>query len=199
MGYINNEEKTVESIQGEKWVKTGDLGKLNEANHLHIVGRLKEIIVTAGGENVAPYPIENNIIKKLKDFVSWAVVVGDNRKFLVLLIAIRNAHSPTEVPSDEIEYESKIALAKIGIFAERISELFQAENFNKLKVIVEEAIDFANSHSISNASKIRKWCLLDRDFSIPTDEITPTLKLKRPKVEKHFAKKIEQLYNHPSL
>lgn len=199
MGYINREDKTQEAIVGEKWVKTGDLGKLNENNHLHIVGRIKEIIVTAGGENVAPYPIEEKIMSRLKDFISWAVVIGDGRKFLSLVLTVRNSHSPSEVPTDDIEEESKLALMKRGIFVERISELFVGENFEKVSKIIQEAIDYANSLSVSRASKIRKFCLLNRDFSIPTDEITPTLKLKRPKVEKHFAKKINQLYLTPSL
>ena len=199
MGYINREDKTRESIVGEKWVKTGDLGKLNELNHLHIVGRIKEIIITAGGENVAPYPIEERIMSRLKDFISWAVVIGDDRKFLSLLLTVRNAHSPSEVPTDEIEEDSKLALMKRGIFVDRISELFTKDNYDKVSKIIQEAVDYANSLSVSRASKIRKFCLLNRDFSIPTDEITPTLKLKRPKVEKHFGKKISQLYLTPSL
>lgn len=90
MGYLNQEEKTKSVFNEHGYFHSGDLGKVNEEGYIFITGRKKEIIVTAGGENVAPYPIENNIKKKLRGFASWVVVVGDNRKFLTALIAVRN-------------------------------------------------------------------------------------------------------------
>ncbi len=199
MGYLNQKSKTKAVIDKNRFFHTGDLGKLNETNNLFIIGRLKEIIVTAGGENIAPYPIENKIHEKIKDFASWVVVVGDDRKYLSVLIVIRNAHDFTNVPSDEIEVEAKQALRKRGLDVNTISDLTLKPNFQKFSEIIQNAIDFANKHSVSRASKIRKWILLPRDFSIPTNEITPTMKLKRPKVELNFRKEINTLYGSPSL
>lgn len=107
MGYLNREDKTKEVLDESGFFHTGDLGKINETGNLFIIGRMKEIIVTAGGENVAPYPIENFIMKKLKKYISWSIVVGDGRKFLSLLITIKNVNTANEVPSKKIDPEVK--------------------------------------------------------------------------------------------
>lgn len=78
---------------------------VDEEGYVFITGRKKELIITAGGENVAPYPIENNIKKKLP-FASWVVVIGDNKKYLTALISIKNITPPIQVPSDEIEEDA---------------------------------------------------------------------------------------------
>jgi len=98
MGYLNQPAKTKEVFTHDNFFRTGDVGRLNENNNLFIIGRIKEIIVTAGGENIAPYPIESRIMKVIGDFASWAVIVGDDRKFLSLLITIRNVNDATMVP-----------------------------------------------------------------------------------------------------
>ena len=173
------------------------MGMINETGNLFIIGRIKEILVTAGGENVAPYPIENRVMKEISDFASWAVAIGDGRQFISMLICIKNAHDPSQVPSEYIEADARKALKKRGIFVEKISELFQKKNFKILSEIVRNAINKCNQASISRAAKIKDWRLLDRDFSIATDELTPTFKLKRPKVEKHFKKVIDEIYMKP--
>ena len=106
MGYLGREAQTINAIDKNRFFHSGDLGKFNETGNMFIIGRKKEIIVTAGGENVAPYPIENNIISKINKFASWVVVIGDDRKFLTALIAIKNSHDATQVPCDEIEDEA---------------------------------------------------------------------------------------------
>lgn len=199
MGYLNNPEKTLSVLDKDFFFKTGDTGFLNKTKNLFIIGRIKELIITAGGENIAPAPIENLILQKIGQFCSFAVLVGNNRKFLSLLIVIKNANSPLEVPIDEIDENARFFLRKKNIFCDFISELKIGENFQKLKAVVEEAVFFANEKSVSNASKIRKWAVLNRDFSLPTGELTPTMKLKRSKVELHFKKDIDELYLVPSL
>jgi len=74
--------------------------------------------------------------------------------------------------------------------------LFEKDNYKKFVELVEKAIDYANTHTISNAAKIKKWILLKRDFSVPTNELTPTMKLKRNKVEENFREEIEKVYEH---
>lgn len=199
MGYLNKEEDTLKMIDSKKRVHTGDVGKIDEADRLFIKGRIKELIITAGGENIAPYPIEALIMEKIKGFASWAVVIGDNRKYLSLLVTIRNANDLMQKPGDEIEAEAIKELAKVGINATTMKALFEKENLEKLGKLIQEAIDYANAHSVSNAAKIRKWVLLPRDFSIATEELTPTLKLKRKKVEQHFKKEIDEAYIKPHL
>ena len=199
MGYLNNPKKTQSVLDSDFYFKTGDQGILNKTNNLFIIGRIKELIITAGGENIAPVPIENLILQKIGQFCSFAVVIGNNRKYLTLLITIKNANSPMEVPIDEIEPNAKFFLQQKNIDCDFISELLLTTNFVKLQRLVEEAIYYANSHSVSNASKIKKWVLLERDFSLPTGELTPTMKLKRNKVGLHFKKEIDSMYLEPSL
>ena len=89
MGYLNNKEKTLESVDDEGWFHTGDLLKQDEDGFLTVVGRMKEIVITAGGENVAPVNIEQQIQKQLEDVVSNVMVVGDQRKFLSCIITLK--------------------------------------------------------------------------------------------------------------
>ena len=95
MGYLNRPEKTKSAIDENGYFHSGDLGKINQNGNLFIIGRMKEIIVTAGGENIAPYPIEDKIMRKLKFFASWAVIIGNDRKFLTLLVVVRNKNDPS--------------------------------------------------------------------------------------------------------
>lgn len=199
MGYLNKEEDTKNMIDNKRRVHSGDIGKFDEKNRLYIKGRIKELIVTAGGENVAPYPIESKIMEKLKGFASWVVVIGDNRKYLSLLVVIKNANDLMQKPGDELEADAIKALENLGINATTMKQLFEKENFAKLSKVIQNAINYANSYSVSNAAKIKRWIILPRDFSIATEELTPTLKLKRKKIEKHFKNDIDEIYNKPQL
>jgi len=97
MGYLKNEKATMETIDKKRYVHSGDLGRFDKPGNLLITGRLKEIIVTAGGENVAPILIEENIKLKLP-FVSNAMVVGEGRKFLICLLTLKTLSMPNELP-----------------------------------------------------------------------------------------------------
>ena len=199
MGYLNREADTIKAIDNKKRVHSGDIGEFDSGDRLFIKGRIKELIVTAGGENVAPYPIENRVMKKLKGFASWAIVIGDERKYLSLLVTIRNANDLLQKPSNEIEAEACEELKKLGIEASTMDQLFEKENFNKISKVIQAAIDEANKNAVSNAAKIRKWIILSRDLSVATEELTPTLKLKRKRVEQHFNKEIDGIYTKASL
>jgi long-chain-fatty-acid--CoA ligase ACSBG len=88
MGYLNDEAKTRETFDSEGWLKTGDIAKITD-NYMFITGRLKEIIITAGGENIPPVPIENNLKAELPNLVSNSILIGDKRKYLVILITLK--------------------------------------------------------------------------------------------------------------
>jgi long-chain-fatty-acid--CoA ligase ACSBG len=88
MGYLNDETKTNESFDDEGWLRTGDIAKINE-NFIFITGRLKELIITAGGENIAPVPIESNLWSELPRLISNSMLVGDRKKYLVILVTLK--------------------------------------------------------------------------------------------------------------
>lgn len=121
MGYLNLVEKTKEVFTEQGYFRTGDLGRFDEDGFLYITGRKKEILITAAGENVAPYPIENNIMKKIKAFASHVIVIGDARKYLTALIAPKNLNPALQVPVDELEEDAKKYLIKKGIVVDKIS------------------------------------------------------------------------------
>ncbi len=89
MGYLNNEEKTQETFDTDGWLHTGDIAKIDSDGYLYITGRLKEILITAGGENVAPIPIEDRIKSELSQIVSNCMLVGDKKKYLVVLVTLK--------------------------------------------------------------------------------------------------------------
>jgi long-chain-fatty-acid--CoA ligase ACSBG len=89
MGYLNNEEKTAETFDSNDWLRTGDIGKIDSEEFLFITGRIKELIITAGGENIAPVPVEDRVKLELSQLVSNCILVGDKRKYLVILICLK--------------------------------------------------------------------------------------------------------------
>ena len=89
MGYLNSEEKTAEAFDSDGWLKTGDIAKIDSDGFLFITGRIKELVITAGGENIAPVQIEDRIKAELSKIVSNCILVGDKRKYLVILICLK--------------------------------------------------------------------------------------------------------------
>jgi long-chain-fatty-acid--CoA ligase ACSBG len=93
MGYLKNEQATIEAIDNQRWVHSGDLGRFDQQGNVLITGRLKELIITAGGENIAPVVIEENIKSRLP-FLSNVMVVGDRRKFLMAILTMKTSGAP---------------------------------------------------------------------------------------------------------
>ncbi|HYZ18650.1 MAG TPA: long-chain fatty acid--CoA ligase [Gaiellaceae bacterium] len=173
-GYWQNEEATKAALPGDGWLHTGDVGSLDEDGFLTVTDRKKDIIVTAGGKNVAPQNIEN--LLKGSPFVSQALVVGDRRPFLTALITL---------DADEL---GKWAQAR-GVNGD-VGELAQRDD---VEALVREVVDDTNAR-LAHFEQIRAWTILPRDFLPEEGEITPTLKLKRRVCEDHFAREIEALY-----
>jgi len=193
MGYLNAEEKTTEAIDGEGWLHSGDVGKKDKDGYVSITGRIKELIITAGGENVAPVPIEDNVKLELP-VISNCMLVGDKRKFLSLLLTLKSeVDSDTMMPKDELTKATIAWCKSIGSNATKVSEIVENKD-EKVLTAIEEGVARANERSVSRAQKIAKWSLLPRDFSIPGGELGPTLKLKRPVVHKMYENTIESLY-----
>lgn len=182
LGYLNNEEATREVLDDEGWLHSGDLGRLDTDGFLWITGRLKELIITAGGENVAPTPIEAAIVERAPA-VERAFVVGDRRKFLsVLLVVKAKADGTLTGPAKEVDA------------AVTTTEEVAAGGSEAWKAMLDKAVVAANEVSHSRASRVQKWAVLPRDFSEEEGELTPTLKVKRKNVVKNFASVIEGLY-----
>ncbi|ACC43679.1 long-chain-fatty-acid-CoA ligase FadD15_1 [Mycobacterium marinum M] len=174
-GYWHNEKATAEAIV-DGWFHTGDLGSVDDAGFLSIVGRKKEIIVTAGGKNVAPAVLEDQL--RAHPLISQAMVVGDNRPFVGALIAI-------DPEGFEVwkQHHSKAAGASV---ADLIDD-------PDLTAEIDQAVKQANQ-VVSQAESIRKFCILPVDFTVLTGELTPTLKVKRNVVAERFASEIDSLY-----
>jgi long-chain acyl-CoA synthetase len=186
-GYWHNEEETAAVFAAEpgsgnstdRWFHTGDLGAIDENGFLTIVGRKKEIIVTAGGKNVAPAPLEDRL--RAHPLISQAMVVGDAQPFIAALITI----DPEAFPGWK-QRNGKDESATVGELAEDPD----------LVAEVELAVKDANQ-AVSHAESIRKFRILPVDFTEDTGELTPTMKVKRKVVAEKFASDIDALYAKP--
>ncbi|XP_072037925.1 long-chain-fatty-acid--CoA ligase ACSBG2-like isoform X2 [Amphiura filiformis] len=191
MGYLNMEEKTKDAIDEEGWLHSGDIGKVDSDGFLFITGRIKELIITAGGENVPPVLIEDEI-KKNAPIISNCMLIGDRRKFLSMIITLKvNVHEETQEPTEELNREALDICKSIGSEATTVEE---AEKCEKVKQHIQEGVNKYNAVATSNAQKVQKWIILRKDFSIPGGEIGPTLKLKRPVVNKKYKDAIDGIY-----
>ena len=194
MGYLNNEEKTNEALDAEGYLHSGDIGKLDEDGFLFITGRIKELIITAGGENIAPVPIEEQL-KVEVPILSNAMLIGDKRKFLSCLLTLKCVMNlETGEPLDELTDLAKDWCKKHSVEINTVSEFLEKKD-EKLMKAIQDGIDRYNSRAISRAQKVQKWCILEHDFSIPGGELGPTMKIRRPIVTKMYVSKIDAFYS----
>jgi long-chain acyl-CoA synthetase len=173
-GYYNKPDATREAIDGEGWFHTGDIGELRDG-FIAITDRKKDIIVTAGGKNIAPQPIENRV--KTNKYVSQAVMIGDKRKYPVMLV----------VPN--FEQLEKWAKIKNLIWTDRAQLLTMPTVQAKMDKEVRSRLEGLASYETP-----KKIALLEHDFSIERGELTPTLKVKRRVIDKQYKGMIDTLY-----
>ncbi|MFO1462215.1 MAG: long-chain fatty acid--CoA ligase [bacterium] len=175
-GYWNNPKATADAIDAEGWFHTGDIGEFDEQGMLRITDRKKDIIVTAGGKNVAPQNIEN--LMKTKPIFSQVVVHGDRRKYLTALVTLN---------ADEVRSRAR----EMGISFESYSELVKDQRiYDWVKQVIDEI-----NHELPKYESIKRFAILDQDFSIETGELTPTLKVKRKVINERYRDLFDSLYS----
>ena len=191
MGYMKMPAETAATIDEDGWMHTGDQAIIDEDGFVKITGRLKELIVTAGGENVSPVPIENKILE-LCPLIANCVVVGDKRKFLSCLMSLKTEVDPiTGEPTNKLLPTVIDALKAEGSTATTLAE---AREDPVVKQIIDKAVEGYNKVAVSRAQEVRKWYMMERDLSIGHGELTATMKLKRNVVHEHYLKEIDSLY-----
>jgi long-chain acyl-CoA synthetase len=172
-GYYKDEKATAEVIV-DGWLHTGDLGSFDEEGFLSITGRKKDLIITAGGKNIAPSRIENDVM--LCPFISHAVLHGDRRPYPVMLIAL-----------------DREAIGEWAIDHGKDDDLSQLVEDPNVIALVQAAVDDANDKH-ARAAQAKAFFLLDRELSASEGELTPTMKLKRKVVNERFAAQFDRLY-----
>ncbi|UCC26902.1 MAG: long-chain fatty acid--CoA ligase [Gemmatimonadales bacterium] len=174
-GYYNRPEATAAVIDEEGWFATGDIGELDEDGYLRITDRKKDLLVTAGGKNVAPQPVENRL--KTNRFVEQVVMVGDRRKFCSLLVvpsfdALRRWARDQGLPHGD--HATLLALREV-------QDLLEREILGHLG-------------PLARYERPKKFALLDREFTVEDGSLTPTLKVKRRVVQERFREVIDRMY-----
>lgn len=193
MGYLNDPEKSKNALDPEGWLHTGDIGTIDKNGHLHITGRIKELLITAGAENIAPVPIEH-LVKQELPCISNAQLIGDKRKFLSILLTLKTeVDAESGAPLDQLTKEVKDWCRSLGCEVNTVTEVL-SNPYPQIHAAIQEGIDRVNAKSISNAQKIQKFAILPVDFSVATGELGPTLKLKRNEVHKKYSDIIENFY-----
>lgn len=173
-GYYRKQSATDEAIQ-DGWFHTGDIGFLDEEGYLTITDRKKELIITAGGKNIAPNPIEASL--KRSPLVSEAMLVGDRRPYIVALLVPDFDALKLRIPTVVVE---EVSLEDI-VDQSHVLQLFG------------DVVETVNEQ-LPRHEQIKRWAILPTEFSISTGELTPTLKLKRRVVGERWSSVIDQLY-----
>ena len=174
LGYLNQPDKTAETVV-DGWLHTGDVGKKDDEGFVTITDRLKDIIITAGGKNISPSEIENQL--KFSPYITDAVVIGDGRKYLTGLIMIDQENVEKHAQDNDIPYTN-------------FASLCGAE---EIKTLIWEETKKVNQQ-FARVEQIKKICLIDQLLTAEDDELTPTMKLKRKFVNKKYDDLIASMY-----
>ncbi|HVE75434.1 MAG TPA: long-chain fatty acid--CoA ligase [Actinomycetota bacterium] len=175
MGYWKDEKATRETMTEDGFLRTGDVGEFDEAGYLKITDRKKDLIITAGGKNIAPQEIEGRL--KFAPLVSQAVVIGDRRPFLTALLTLDPEVAPKWAKDQGIEFNDVTELAEEPKVLEALQGIVDSVNQN-----------------LAQVEQIKKWTVLPRDFTQEAEEITPTMKVKRKTINEKYGSIIEKLY-----
>lgn len=175
MGYLNLPEKTAETIDADGWLHTGDVGVVDQEGFFRITDRMKDIIITAGGKNITPSEIENEL--KFSPYITDAVVIGDKRAYLTVIIMIDQENVEKYAQDNDVPFSNYASLTR----APEVQALIQTE------------IDRVNK-KFARVEQVKKFFLLDTQLTAEDEELTPTMKLKRKLVQQKYAPQIEAMY-----
>jgi len=175
MGYLNQPEKTAETIDVDGWLHTGDVGSVDDEGFYRISDRLKDIIITAGGKNITPSELENQL--KFSPYVTDAVVIGDKRPYLVCLVMIDQENVEKFAQDHDVPFSNYLSLTRSAEVQKLIGD--EIERVNKQFARVEQ---------------IKKFRLIEKKLGAEDEELTPTMKLKRKLVSQKYAELIESMY-----
>ena len=175
MGYLNQPEKTAETLR-DGWLHTGDVGRIDNEGYFYITDRMKDIIITAGGKNITPSEIENQL--KFSPYITDAVVIGDRRAFLTALIMIDHENVEKFAQDNSIPFSNYTSLCR----RPEIQELIEGE------------IRRVNA-KFARVEQVRKFRLIEQKLTAEDEELTPTMKLKRKLVNEKYRELIESMYS----
>ncbi|MBZ4211663.1 MAG: long-chain fatty acid--CoA ligase [Comamonadaceae bacterium] len=174
-GYLNLPEKTAETIDSDGWLHTGDVGVVDADGFYRITDRMKDIIITAGGKNITPSELENDL--KFSPYITDAVVIGDKRPYLTVIIMIDQENVEKFAQDEDVPFSNYASLTR----SSAVQELIQAQ------------IDGVNK-KFARVEQIKKFFLLENQLTAEDEELTPTMKLKRKLVERKYSAQIEAMY-----
>ncbi len=175
MGYLNLPEKTAETIDADGWLHTGDVGLVDEEGFFRITDRMKDIIITAGGKNITPSEIENEM--KFSPYVTDAVVIGDKRPYLTVIIMIDQENVEKFAQDNDVPFSNYASLTRSP----------------EVQQLIQDLIDSVNK-KFARVEQVKKFWLLDTQLTAEDEELTPTMKLKRKLVQQKYAEQIEAMY-----
>jgi long-chain acyl-CoA synthetase len=174
-GYLKDPDKTSDVVTKDGWIRSGDLGRLDDDGYLELVGRKKELIVTAGGKNVSPAPLENALMEH--PVVSQAVAVGDGKRFVAALVLLDPDEAAQWAKAHDVD----------------ATELTELAIDPTLRQAIQGHINDINDR-FSRVEQIKKFCVLDAQWTPDSDELTPTMKVKRTAVYEKYADQIDDMY-----
>jgi long-chain acyl-CoA synthetase len=175
MGYLNQPEKSAETIDINGWLHTGDVGSIDNEGFIKITDRMKDIIITSGGKNITPSEIENQL--KFSPYISDTVVIGDQRPYLTCLVMIDQENVEKFAQDHDIPFTNYASLCRAAEIQDLIQREIEAVNANFARV-----------------ETIKKFFLIERQLTPEDEELTPTMKLKRSFVNKRYAIEIDAMY-----
>ena len=175
MGYLNQPEKTAETIDSDGWLHTGDVGVVDADGYYRITDRMKDIIITAGGKNITPSELENEL--KFSPYVTDAVVIGDKRAYLTVIIMIDQENVEKYAQDHDVPFSNYASLTHAA----------------EVQALIQTELDRVNK-KFARVEQIKKFWLLDTQLSAEDEELTPTMKLKRKLVQQKYAPQIEGMY-----
>jgi long-chain acyl-CoA synthetase len=175
MGYLNLPEKTAETIDAEGWLHTGDVGMVDEEGFFRITDRMKDIIITAGGKNITPSELENEL--KFSPYITDAVVIGDKRAYLTVIIMIDQENVEKYAQDNDVPFSNYASLTRSA----------------EVQALIQGELERVNK-KFARVEQIKKFWLLDTQLTAEDEELTPTMKLKRKLVQQKYAPQIEAMY-----